>query len=61
MSFDGKSGNEDNTFDVPKDIYGEHIYIKSGKSSFKRILGNDKNATVYESLYIKKTDYQTET
>jgi DNA adenine methylase len=61
FSFDGKSGNEDNTFDVPKDIYGEHIYIKSGKSSFKRILGNDKNATVYESLYIKKTDYQTET
>lgn len=53
MSFDGKSGNVDNTCDVvPKEIYKHHMYIKSGNSSFKRTIGKDKNAMVYESLYM---------
>ena len=53
MSFDGKSGNEDNTCEiVPKEIYDKHVYIKSGNSSFKRVTGNDKHAMVYESLYM---------
>lgn len=53
MSFDGKSGNEDNTCSVvPKECYNKHVYIKSGNSSFKRVTGNDKNAMVYESLYM---------
>ena len=53
FSYDGISGDEDNTYDVPKNVYDEHVYIKSGNSSFKRIKGSDNNALVYESLYIK--------
>ena len=52
MSFSGKSGSEDNTCQVPEDCYIKHLYIKSGNSSFKRTTGNDKNAMVYESLYL---------
>ena len=54
LSYNGKSGNEDNTFDVPKELYDEHVYLKSGNSSFKRLKEVDKEAIVYESLYIKK-------
>ena len=54
LSYDGKSGNDDNTYDVPKDLYSQHVYIKSGNSSFKRIKQSDKNAMVFESLYLKK-------
>lgn len=54
FSFDGKSGEKDNTYSVPLDVYTEHKYLLSGNSSFKRVTGNDKNAIVYESLYIKK-------
>ena len=53
LSYDGKSGNEDNTFEVPKHLYDEHYYLSSGNSSFKRLKETDKNAMVYESLYIK--------
>ena len=53
MSYDGISGNENNTFAVPKELYNEHVYLKSGNSSFKRTIGRDRNAMVYESLYIK--------
>lgn len=54
MSYDGISGKEDNTFEVPQDLYDEHLYIKSGNSSFKRVIGKSNNSIVYESLYIKK-------
>lgn len=54
LSYDGKSGNTDNTYEVPKTLYDEHIYLKSGNSSFKRIVESDNNAMVYESLYIKR-------
>ena len=47
MSYDGISGKEDKTFAVPKELYDEHFYLKSGNSSFKRIIGKDKNAMVY--------------
>lgn len=53
LSFDGISGNEDNTCDVPKDIYTKHEYLLSVNSSFKRIVGKSKNSIVYESLYLK--------
>lgn len=52
LSFDGKSGNVDNTYNIPNDCYRRHFYIKSGNSSFKRTIGKDKNAIVYESLYL---------
>lgn len=54
LSYDGKSGKEDHTYNVPIDLYNNHVYIKSGNSSFKRIKKSDTNAIVYESLYIKK-------
>lgn len=53
LSFDGISGVEDNTYDLPKELYSEHKYLKSGNSSFKRIIGKSKNSMVYESLYLK--------
>ena len=53
VSFDGKSGDDDQTFDFPKELYDEHIYISSGVSSFKRI-NNHGVHMVYESLYIKR-------
>lgn len=52
FSFNGKSGEEDNTFIVPNGIYSEHLYLYSGNSSFKRVIGTDTKANVYESLYI---------
>ena len=52
LSFDGKSGDVDNTYCVPKKCYKNHLYIKSGNSSFKRTIGKNKNAIVYESLYL---------
>lgn len=52
MSYDGISGEEDNTFAVPKELYNEHLYIKSGNSSFKRVIGKSSDSIVYESLYI---------
>lgn len=57
LSFDGKSGEEDNTYSVPNDCYVKHHYIKSGNSSFKRTIGKDKNAMVYESLYLNYKDW----
>lgn len=53
MSYDGISGKEDNTYDVPEDLYSKHVYIKSGNSSFKRVIGKSNDSIVYESLYIK--------
>ena len=53
LSYDGISGNENNIADVPVELYDEHVLIKSGNSSFKRIKETDKNSMVYESLYIK--------
>ena len=53
LSFDGKSGTFDNTYDVPTDVYSEHKYLCSGNSSFRRILGKSNDSIVYESLYVK--------
>lgn len=54
MSYDGVSGTDDNTYNVPEDLYDYHIYLSSGNSSFKRTIGKDKAAYVQESLYVKK-------
>lgn len=53
LSFDGKSGEVDNTYKVPEDLYSEHKYLLSGNSSFKRTVGISNDSIVYESLYIK--------
>lgn len=53
LSFDGKSGDVDNTYDLPSDLYSEHKYMLSGNSSFKRTIGKSNSSIVYESLYLK--------
>ncbi len=54
LSFDGISGEEDNTWNVPTDVYSKHEYLLSGNSSFKRTIGKSNNSIVYESLYLKQ-------
>ena len=54
MSFDGKAGDDDMTADVPKEIYDTHEYIRNGNSSFRRVIGKDRDCIVYESLYSRK-------
>lgn len=52
LSFNGKIGNEDNTYAIPKDLFSEHLYLFSGRSTFKD-LRTENTEQVYESLYIK--------
>jgi len=51
LSYDGNGSIVDNTILN----YDKHIYLESGNSSFKRILGNSKDSIVKESLYLKST------
>lgn len=53
LSYDGISGDIDNTHMVPKDVYSKHEYLLSGNSSFKRTIGKSSDSIVYESLYVK--------
>lgn len=52
LSYDGKSGDVNNTYDVPQDLYTEHIYINSSQSGFKKLVKNNA-VEVEDSLYIK--------
>lgn len=52
LSYDGKSGKVNNTFDMPHDLYESHEYINSSQSSFKRLV-KQEYVEVYDSLYIK--------
>ena len=51
LSFDGKRGEKDYTAQVPKNLYKTHIYIRSGNSSFKKVM-DKQNQEVQESLYL---------
>lgn len=51
LSFDGKTGNKDMTYEVPNDVYDSHEYIYNGISGFGKI--HKKQEYVNESLYIK--------
>ena len=53
LSFNGVAGEEINIVDVPKGIYNQHFLLYSGNSSFRRVVGKNKNVNVKESLYIK--------
>lgn len=61
FSFDGYYEDKDSTYDVPKSVYNEHIYLKSGNSSFRRVIGNKTDKIIYESLYVKGCKKQKET
>lgn len=54
LSFDGVAGEENNIYNVPSDLYDEHCLLKSGNSSFRRVVGNSLDTIVYESLYLKR-------
>lgn len=53
LSFDSIRGEENITYEVPKQLYDRHVYMKSGKSSFSRICASKDNVSVMESLYLK--------
>lgn len=53
LSFDGIAGEENNIYNIPKELYNEHILLNSGNSSFRRVIGNNNDVNVKESLYIK--------
>lgn len=51
MTYDGRSGEKDNTYEVPTGLYKEHLYLKSGNSSLRRVIAKENDTVVYESLY----------
>jgi DNA adenine methylase len=53
FSFDGRVKEQDMTYNVPKEVYSNHLYLNSGNSSFRRVIGKSNDSVVYESLYIK--------
>ena len=53
LSFDGKVNSSDYTYSVPSNLYTKHVYLNSGNSSFRRILGKNPYSYVRESLYVK--------
>ena len=52
MSYGGIAGDENLITDVPKELYKRHELLKSGNSSFRRIIGNNLHCDVMESLYL---------
>ena len=56
LSYDGFTGKENRTADVPEDIYKQHLYINSGHSSFKKLKSKSRGIgdkdVVYDSLYM---------
>lgn len=53
FSYDGISGENNQIYNVPKDVYSENILLHNHNSSFKRIKKTDNASTVYEGLYLK--------
>lgn len=51
LTFDGRRSGTDNTYDVPEDLYAEHIYLDGVISGFKKI--HKQTEYVKESLYLK--------
>lgn len=50
LSYDGKVNDEKVEHKSP--IYKNHIYLKSGNSSFRRVIGNSNASIVHESIYM---------
>lgn len=52
LSYDGKiKDGKDYTMDIPVN-YKNHEYLESGNSSFRRVIGKNKNSIVSESIYM---------
>ncbi len=50
LSYDGKVNDKEINHQAPK--YKNHIYLNSGNSSFRRVIGNSNDSIVKESLYM---------
>jgi len=50
LSYDGMINDKKVKHNKPK--YVRHIYLKSGNSSFRRVIGNSNNTMIYESIYL---------
>ena len=53
FSFDGIAKDLDQTYDVPESLYSKHVYLDSGNSSFRRVIGKSRDTNVFESLYMR--------
>lgn len=53
MSYDGIVDDKNQVSKVPSSLYNKHVLIKSGNSSFRRLIGTSNKSVVYESLYIR--------
>lgn len=51
LTFDGKTGSADHTYNVPCNLYSKHIYLDSKISGFRKL--KSKKEYVSESLYLK--------
>lgn len=51
LSFDGLRGNNSYEVDLPEDLYVRKIILKSGKSTFRKVIDN-VSEDVYETLYL---------
>jgi len=51
LSYDGKRGHTDMTYEVPSELYKRRIYLHSGNSSVKKVL-NGPVERVEEALYL---------
>ena len=52
LSYDGKiKDGIDSTINIPIN-YKTHEYLKSGNSSFRRLIGSSNDSIIYESLYM---------
>lgn len=51
LSYDGIRGDENYTKELPRELYKRHMFLPSGNSSFKKVMGKEA-VQVYESLYL---------
>ena len=51
LSFDGRRGESNYTVSVPKDLYKRHEFLRSGNSTFKKVIDKETEE-VFESLYM---------
>ena len=52
LSLDGINKSDKTQFDLPKELYTEHVYLNSGVSSWNKLY--KENINVKESLYYKQ-------
>ena len=52
LSYDGIAGKQNLTVNLPESLYKKHLYLQSGNSSFRRVIGKDRHCNVQESLYL---------